>query len=86
MSLALAVTTAVLLALLFPPYGFPMLAPVALAPILYAVKREALWQRRMAIGEAAGIAYWLLHCYWVNYVLATHGVAEAIRRLNLYAE
>jgi apolipoprotein N-acyltransferase len=63
----------VLLALLFPPYDFPFLAPVALAPLLYALKRESLWWRRMMIGEIAGTTYWLLHCYWINYVLSTHG-------------
>ena len=73
MNFALAVTTAVLLALLFPPYGFPMLAPIALAPLLYASMREGSWRRRLLMGEAAGIVYWLLHCYWINYVLATHG-------------
>ncbi len=73
MNLALAVATAVLLALLFPPYDLPWLAPIALAPLVYAARREALWWRRLVIGEIAGTLYWLLHCYWVNHVLAVHG-------------
>jgi apolipoprotein N-acyltransferase len=73
LNLALAVAAAVLLALLFPPYGVPMLAPVALAPMLYAVDRESSWKRRFVFGEIAGTVYWLLHCYWVNHVLSAHG-------------
>lgn len=73
MNLALAVTTAVLLAALFPPYNVPMLAPVALAPLLYASMREGSWRKRFLLGELSGIVYWLLHCYWINHVLATHG-------------
>lgn len=73
MNIALAVLTAVLLALLFPPYGIPLLAPVVLAPIVYAASREPLWWRRLAFGEIAGTAYWLLHCYWVYHVLSVHG-------------
>ena len=73
MNIALAVVSAVMLALLFPPYSVPMLAPVALAPLLYACVREGSWRRRLLMGEIAGVTYWLLHCYWINYVLATHG-------------
>ncbi len=74
MNLALAVLTAVLLALLFPPYGLPLLAPVALAPLLYAsMQEDSSWRRRFLFGEIAGTIYWLMHCYWVNHVLATHG-------------
>lgn len=73
MNWALAIATALLLALLFPPYNLPFLAPVALAPILYVSMREGSWRRRFLIGEAAGTAYWLLHCYWVYHVLSHHG-------------
>ena len=45
MNIALAVSTAVLLALLFPPYDLPFLAPVALAPLLYACLRESSWRK-----------------------------------------
>ena len=50
-----------------------MLAPVALAPLLYASLREGSWRRRFLHGELAGIVYWLLHCYWIDHVLAVHG-------------
>ncbi len=73
MNLALMIVSGVALALLFPPYNIPMLAPLALAPLLYAAMREYEWRRRFMYGEAAGIVYWLLHCYWINFVLETHG-------------
>ena len=71
--MALAVISAALLALLFPPYGLAMLAPVALAPLLYVAMREDSWRRRFLLGEFAGTVYWLLHCYWIGHVLAVHG-------------
>lgn len=73
MNWALALATAVLLALLFPPYHLPFLAPVALSPLLYVSMREGAWRRRFLYGEAAGTVYWLMHCYWVYHVLSHHG-------------
>ncbi len=69
----LALLTAVLLVLIYPRFELTFLAPIALAPLLYAVAREPRPLRRFLLGWAAGIAYWAGVCYWIQYVLATHG-------------
>jgi apolipoprotein N-acyltransferase len=74
----LALLSAVLLILLypnliFPGFGLPWLAPVALVPLLIALALEPrpLW--RFLLGEVAGVAYWFAICYWIQFVLEVHG-------------
>jgi len=59
--------------LVFPNFGLPWLAPLALTPLLIALAREPrpLW--RFLLGEFAGIVYWLGVCYWIQFVLEVHG-------------
>jgi len=59
--------------LVFPGFGLPWLAPIALAPLLIALSREPrpLW--RFLLGEFAGIVYWFAICYWIQFVLDVHG-------------
>lgn len=75
---SLALLSAMLLTLLypnllFPGFGLPWLAPVALVPLLIALSLEPrpLW--RFLLGEFAGIVYWLGICYWIQFVLEVHG-------------
>jgi apolipoprotein N-acyltransferase len=75
---ALALLSAVLLVLLypnliFPSFGLPWLAPIALAPLLIALALEPrpLW--RFLLGEFTGIVYWIAICYWIQFVLEVHG-------------
>ena len=64
---------AVLLVLLFPRFNLTWLAPVALAPILFACARESSWKRRFLNGWAAGFVFWFGVCYWIQFVLEVHG-------------
>lgn len=73
MNLALSFLSAGLLVLIYPRFNIALLAPVALAPILYACARESSWTRRLWFGWAAGIVQWMGICYWIQFVLATHG-------------
>src|ERR1700730_916810 len=59
--------------LIFPGFGLPWLAPIALVPLLIALAREPrpLW--RFLLGEFAGIVYWFAICYWIQFVLEVHG-------------
>ena len=59
--------------LIFPGFGLPWLAPVALVPLLIALAYEPrpLW--RLLLGEFAGIVYWFAICYWIQFVLEVHG-------------
>jgi apolipoprotein N-acyltransferase len=77
-NLSLALLSAMLLILLypnriFPDFGLPWLAPVALVPLLIAISREPrpLW--RFLLGEFAGVVYWFGICYWIQFVLEVHG-------------
>jgi apolipoprotein N-acyltransferase len=78
LNFALALLTAVLLILvfpnlIFPTFGLPWLAPMALTPLLIALAWEPrpLW--RFLLGEFTGIIYWFGICYWIQFVLEVHG-------------
>ena len=73
LSWLLAVVTGLLLVLLFPRFNLTFLAPFALAPLLFAVAREARPWRRFFLGWACGIVFWFGVCYWIQFVLSVHG-------------
>ena len=73
MNLLLSLLSAVLLILVFPPFDFYWLAPLALAPLLVAAAREASWKKRFLLGWAAGFVYWFGVCLWIQFVLEVHG-------------
>lgn len=69
----LSLVSALLLVLIFPRFGFYILAPIALTPLLIALARTPnAWQRFM-YGWAAGILYWFLVCTWIQFVLEVYG-------------
>jgi apolipoprotein N-acyltransferase len=69
----LAVSSAVLLVLVFPRFDFTWLAPFALTPLLIACAREARWKMRFLQGWAGGFVFWFGVCYWIQFVLEVHG-------------
>ena len=69
----LALVSAGLLVLLFPPFSFFWLAPVALTPLLVACAREDRWRWRLGFGYTAGVVYWFGACHWIQWTLAHHG-------------
>ena len=73
MNLTLTLSSALLLILIFPRFGFTWLAPVALAPALVACAWEASWKRRFLNGWMAGAVFWGCVCYWIQFVLEVHG-------------
>lgn len=73
MNLALSLASAALLILAFPKADAGWLAPVALAPLLFAAAREPNAFRRFLNGYAAGVVYWFGVCYWIQFVLSFHG-------------
>jgi apolipoprotein N-acyltransferase len=81
----LALSSAALLVLLFPPFNFAWLAPFALAPLLIACAREVRWRLRFAFGYAAGIIYWFALCNWIQWTLAHHAGISAGMAWFLFA-
>jgi apolipoprotein N-acyltransferase len=73
LQLAGAALTAVLLAALFPPFGLAFFAPVALAPLLYAVAHQPFAGRRFLWGWLSGFLYWVIVCHWIGDVLLAYG-------------
>ncbi len=71
--LALGAVSGILLFLLFPPFGFTWLAPLALMPLILAAAAESSWRRRFLIGEVAGVIFWAGTCNWIHFVLTEHG-------------
>ncbi len=69
----LAVFSAILLILIFPPLRWTWLAPLALTPLLIACASEPSAKRRFLFGWAAGFVYWWGLCPWIQFVLEVHG-------------
>ncbi len=76
MTFALAILSAVLLALVFPGTvqgnGWWPLAAIALAPLLIGANREKRPAWRFLTGWLAGALFWGLVCSWIQFVLAVH--------------
>ncbi len=69
----LALTSAVLLVLSFPPFNIGWLGLVALTPLLSVCASEPRLRRRFAVGYGAGIVYWFGLCHWIAWTLSHHG-------------
>ncbi len=72
LNVALALSTAVLLVLLFPPFGFVWFAPLALSPLLVACARDKSRRSRFVLGCAAGFIYWFGLCHWIQWTIGHH--------------
>jgi apolipoprotein N-acyltransferase len=70
---ALALLTAVLLVLAFPPLNLVIFAPLALTPLLLALLWEPRPWHRFLLGYLTGNVYWFATCYWIQFVLEVHG-------------
>jgi len=71
--LLLAAFSGVMMVLLFPPYGFALLAPIALTPLIVALGGEFRPRARFLLGYVTGILFWAGVCWWIAPVLAVHG-------------
>jgi apolipoprotein N-acyltransferase len=71
--LAGALLTGGLLAALFPPLNLALLAPLALAPLLFALAHAGGWRGAFGWGWLAGLVYWLAVCHWIRDVLFNYG-------------
>ena len=71
--LLLALFTGLLLVLLFPPFGYALLAPLSLTPLCLALGREYRPAARFALGYLSGLVLWAGVCWWIAPVLAVHG-------------
>jgi apolipoprotein N-acyltransferase len=81
----LALLTGALLILTVPRWNIVLLAPIALAPLLFAVAREMQPGRRFLLGYLSGIVYWFGVCYWIQDVLADHGGLSEAASWALFA-
>jgi len=74
---ALAILSAVVLALVFPsalhPTGWYGLAAIALVPLVAGAHRETRGRQRFLLGWLTGAVFWSIVCYWIQFVLEAHG-------------
>jgi apolipoprotein N-acyltransferase len=70
---ALALLSGVLLFLVHPRFDLAFLAPVAIAPLLYALSREWVPKHRFFLGYVTGVTFWAGVNYWIEFVIAQHG-------------
>ncbi|MBI2685464.1 MAG: apolipoprotein N-acyltransferase [Acidobacteria bacterium] len=68
-----ALLSGLLLVLLYPPFGYGLLAPLALTPLCFALGGEFRPAGRFALGYAMGLVLWAGVCWWIAPVLAVHG-------------
>ena len=81
----LALLSAAMLVLLFPPYNLNWLAPIAVAPLTVACARAGSWKARFALGYLAGVVYWFGVCHWISWTLAHHAGVSSLTAWLLFA-
>jgi apolipoprotein N-acyltransferase len=69
----LALLSGLLLVLLYPPFGYALLAPMALTPLCLALGKEYRPIRRFLLGYCTGLVLWAGVCWWIGPVLVVHG-------------
>jgi len=69
----LALSSAILLLLVFPRFDIYWLVVAAPVPLLVALARTAAGWQRAVLGWAAGFLYWWLLCSWIQFVLQNYG-------------
>ena len=69
----LAVLTGLLLVVIHPRWNLALLAPFALAPLVYSLAREWVPKHRFLLGYTAGVVFWAGINYWIHFVISVHG-------------
>lgn len=69
----LAILSGCLLIAVHPRWNLPMLAPVAVAPLVYALLREWEPRHRFLLGYVTGLVFWGGINYWIHFVISVHG-------------
>ena len=69
----LALVSSALLIAITPRVSLSLLAPIALMPLLWALRGENSFFKRCQFGLVVGIPYWFVVCLWIQHVLAVHG-------------
>lgn len=73
LNFALALISGVLLFLVHPRFNLWFLAPIAIAPLIYALSREWVPWRRFLLGYVTGVTFWAGVNYWIQFVISVHG-------------
>jgi apolipoprotein N-acyltransferase len=69
----LAVLSGVLLVVIHPRLDLSLLAPFAIAPLVYALGREWVPKHRFLLGYVTGLVFWAGVNYWIHFVISVHG-------------
>lgn len=73
LNLALAALTGIFLTAIHPRWDLTLLAPFAIAPLVYALKREWVPKYRFLLGYIAGLLFWASVNHWIHFVISVHG-------------
>jgi apolipoprotein N-acyltransferase len=84
-SFLLAAVSGLAQVLLFPQFSLWFLAPLAVAPLLVAIAREAGTRRRFLLGWLAGTVYWGGTCYWIYDVMHRYAYLPAPAAAAIFA-
>jgi apolipoprotein N-acyltransferase len=69
----LAALSGALLIVVHPRFDLTLLAPFAIAPLVYALAREWVPKHRFLLGYVTGLVFWAGINYWIQFVISVHG-------------
>ncbi len=84
-SYLLAALSGLLQVLMFPSFGYFLLAPVCLVPLLLAVARESGGRKQFLLGWLAGAIFWGGACYWIYDVMHRYAHLPALAAGAIFA-
>ena len=68
-----SLSTSLLLILSFPNFALPILAWIALVPLLLAICRQPIPGRAFILGWTSGTVFFYVSCYWLTYSMIHYG-------------
>ena len=83
-SYLLAAASGLLQVLIFPSFGYSLLAPVSLVPLLLAIARESGRRKQFLLGWIAGAIFWGGACYWIYDVMHRYAHLPALAAAAIF--
>ncbi len=83
-SFPLAAASGLLQVLIFSSFGYSLLAPVSLVPLLLAISRESGSRKRFLLGWIAGAIFWGGACYWIYDVMHRYAHLPAVAAAAIF--
>ena len=83
-SFLLAAASGLLQVLMFPSFGYSLLAPVSLVPLLLAIAGESGGRKQFLLGWIAGAIFWAGACYWIYDIMHRYAHLPAVAAAAIF--